>query len=201
MDHTEDIGETPVNNNSDNKQEVTGEELFRRYLAGDEYAFEDLVVLYEGDLSRFINSKLNDYYETKHLIIETFGQLAVNGRKFKGQASLKTYLFTIARNLVVKHLKARKKHDHISYDEIVYDIGDEGKTPDVFMEQEETKHSLHEAMKGLKEEYYKTLTLLYFEDMSYRQAGKVMGKSEKQIKDLAYRAKASLKKKLEADTM
>ena len=179
--------------------DVTGEELFRRYLAGDEYAFEDLVALYEADLSRFINSKLNDYYETKHLTIEAFGQLAVNGKKFAGQSTLKTYLFAIARNLVAKHLKARNKisNDYISYDEIVYDISDGGQTLDIQMEREETKQMLHEAMRELKEEYHKTLTLLYFEDMSYRQAGQVLGKSEKQIKDLAYRAKASLKKRIE----
>ena len=183
-----------VNKSSD----ITGEELFRRYLAGDDYAFEDLVALYEADLSRFINSKVNDYYETKYLTIEAFGQLAVSGRKFAGQATLKTYLFTIARNLVAKHLKARNKiqNEHISFEEILYDVSDGGLTPDDYMEAEENKRQLHEAMKGLKEDYYKTLKLLYFEDMSYRDAGKILGKSEKQIKDLAYRAKASLKKKL-----
>jgi DNA-directed RNA polymerase specialized sigma24 family protein len=42
------------------------------------------------------------------------------------------------------------------------------------------------------------LLLLYFEDMSYREAGKAMNKSEKQIKHLAFRAKKALKKKLES---
>jgi len=177
---------------------ITGEELFRRYLLGDDYAFEDLVALYEADLSRFVNSKINDYYETKYLTIEAFGQLAVSGKKFAGQSTLKTYLFTIARNLVSKHLKERNKiiNEHISFDEILYDVSDGSLTPDEYMEAEENKHQLHEAMKGLKQEYYRTLRLLYFEDMSYRDAGKILGKSEKQIKDLAYRAKASLKKKL-----
>ena len=198
MSRTEDAGENiAIEKSAIKRRELTGEELFSHYLAGDEYAFEDLVALYEGDLSRFINSKINDFYETKHLTIEAFGQLAVNGRKFAGQSTLKTYLFTIARNLVAKHLKARKKYEHISYDEIVYDISDDGQTPSDYMENEETKNTLHEVMKGLKDEYYQTLTLIYFEDMSYRQAGKVMGKSEKQVKDLAYRAKQSLKKKLE----
>ena len=117
------------------------------------------------------------------------------------KTSLKTYLFTIAKNLIVKHLKARKKHDHISYDEIVYELSDGSQSPDLMMEQEESKRLLYDAMRELKDEYYKTLTLLYFEDMSYRQAGEVLGKSEKQIKDLAYRAKVSLKKKLEAGTI
>ena len=176
---------------------VTGEELFQRYLMGDQYAFEDLVTLYEADVSRFINSKLNDYHETKYLTIEVFGQLAVSGRKFSGKSTLKTYIFTIARHLVGKHLKTRSKNDHISYDEIVYEVSDNSQTPDAYMEQIELKQQLHECMKELKDEYYRTLKLLYFEDMSYRQAGAVFGKSEKQIKDLAYRAKASLKKKLE----
>ena len=199
MNHLENVeGNRKENTLPKQKHVVTGEELFSRYLSGnDEYAFEELVALYEGDLSRFINSKINDSYEAKHLTIEAFGQLAVNGKKYKGQASLKTYLFTIARNLIAKHLKTQSKHDYISYDELVYDLSDATQTPDIHFEREETRKLLHEVMTDLKEDYLKILKLLYFEDMSYRQAGEILGKSEKQIKDLAYRARASLKKKLE----
>jgi RNA polymerase sigma-70 factor (ECF subfamily) len=180
--------------------QISGEELFQRYLSGDENAFEDLVALYSDDLSHFIDGKINDFYETKYLTIEAFGQLAVNGRKFSGQSSLKTYLFTIARNLVAKHLKDRSKNTHISYDEIVETVSLIQDAPDVYLEREETREKLLSAMELLIKDYNQVLTLLYFDDMSYLQAGKVMGKSEKQIKNLAHRAKDTLKRILEEDS-
>ena len=52
----------------------------------------------------------------------------------------------------------------------------------------ERKRQLHEAMQKLKPEHRDILYLLYFEGMSYAEAGTVMKKTEVQISSLAYRA-------------
>jgi len=175
----------------------SGEELYHRFLGGDNSAFEKLVALYEDDLSRFIYGFVQDYHETEHLTIETFAQLALNRKPFKGESTLKTYLFGIAKNLTAQHMKKRKRDQHISFEEVAeLDIGDSESIQDI-LEKEEASSSLRDAMRELKKEYHAVLILLYFENMSYRQAGYAMNKSEKQIKDLAYRAKATLKRKLE----
>ena len=41
--------------------------------------------------------------------------------------------------------------------------------------------------------------LVYFEDMSYKEAAQVMGKSEQQMTNLVYRGKQSLKTILERE--
>ena len=64
---------------------------------------------------------------------------------------------------------------------------------------EERKRQLYEAMEKLKDDYREALYLVYFEDMSYRQAASVMGKSESQITKLVYRGKQSLKIILEKE--
>jgi RNA polymerase sigma-70 factor (ECF subfamily) len=177
---------------------MSGEELHRRFLDGDHSAFEDLVELYEHELALFINAIVHDHHEAKHLVIETFTQLALHGKKFEGRSSLKTYLFTIGKNLAIKYVKNRRKERHISYEDAIETLVNEDETPYHFMEREENKRYLREAMHDLKEEYRIVLELLYFEDMSYIEAGETMKKSVKQVTDLAYRAKASLKKKLES---
>ena len=175
---------------------MTGEELFRRYLAGDDDAFETLVSLYDDELFHFINRILNDFHEAKHLAIEAFARLAVGGKKFANESSLKTYLFTIGKNLAARYMKKRWREQHISIEEIVELLIDDDDTPESYMEREENRRLLREAMYDLKDDHRVILILLYFEDMSYIQAGNAMGKSEKQIKQLAHRAKAALKKKL-----
>ena len=54
-------------------------------------------------------------------------------------------------------------------------------------------------LKKLKAEYREALYLVYFEDMSYRDAATVMNKSESQITKLVYRGKQSLKVILEQE--
>ena len=185
---------------SDNMHEETGEVLFRRFREGMD-AFDLIVSLYEDELSRYIYGIIKDSHETKHLTIEAFGQLATSGKKFAGKSTLKTYLFTIGKNLALRHMKARQKHDHISYDEIAEALCDDNETPHGYLEREESKQQLHEAMSELTEDHRTVLRLLYFDGLSYREAGREMGKSEKQISLLAYRAKVALKKRLERNDM
>ena len=181
----------------ENKQNISGDELYRRFLSGDDGAFEDFVKMYEDSLSRYIYGIVQDYHEAEHLTIETFSQLVFNTKSFDGKSCIKTYLFAIGKNLSFQVLKKRGREKHLPFEEAATIPEDESKTPHSFLEKEENKHCLQKAMQGLKEEYHAVLVLLYFEDMSYIQAGRAMNKSEKQIKNLAHRAKVALKKKLE----
>ena len=182
---------------TDTGHKLSGEECFQRFLAGDEDAFDELVALYEAELSRYIYSIVNDYHESKHLVMETFASLAVGGSKFAKRSSLKTYIFTIGKNLALRYMKMRGREQHIPYEEAIETAMDAGDSPYDFFERAENKQFLSEAMKGLKDDHRTILILLYFEDMSYVQAGCIMGKTEAQISSLAHRAKAALKKKLE----
>lgn len=174
-----------------------GEELYRRYLDGDSDAFEALVGLYENELSLFIVGIVHDLHEAKHLVIEAFAQLAVNGN-FEGRSSLKTYLFTIGKNLAMRHMRMRGRETHIAFEDVLENVISETETPEAFLQRKENKRMLHVAMQDLKPDHRVVLYLLYFEDMSYIEAGQVMKKSERQIEGLVFRAKVALKKILES---
>ena len=188
-----------MSNNTE--QHTRGDELYRRYLEGDNEAFEDLVGLFEDDLSRYIYNMVNDYYETKHLTIETFARLAVGGKKFAFRSTVKTYLFTIGRNLCCQHIKKRGKEAHVPYEEVLETLADDGDTPDMVLEREENKRRLHAAMCEMKEEHRVVIDLIYFQDMSYSEAARVMSKTVRQIEGLARRAKETLKHRLENDDL
>jgi len=179
--------------------ELTGEELYRRFLDGDKDAFQELVDLYGHELSLFLYGIVHDRHEAKHLSIETFAQLAASGGRFSKKSSLKTYLFTIGKNLAAKHVKMRGREAHISFEEIAGTLLDKTETPEQSMEKEENRRLIGEAIRAMNDDYRVVIELLYFDDMSYLEAGRVMKKSVKQIGDLAYRAKASLKKRLKSE--
>jgi len=180
----------------DKKLTRTAEELYSSFLGGDEIAFEELIAMYEDELSLFIYNKVRDYHDAKHITIESFARLATIGR-FAGRSSIKTYLFAIAKNLASRHMRQRGAEQNIPFDDVIGTLVDGGESPHDYMEREENRKSIRKAMMDLKEDYRIVLELLYFEDMSYSETGRKMNKSKDQIKVLAYRAKASLKKKLE----
>ena len=59
--------------------------------------------------------------------------------------------------------------------------------------KDEQNQNLQKALKKLKKEYSDVLYLIYFEEMSYEEAGIILKKSSKQIKNSVFRAKNVLK--------
>ena len=65
--------------------------------------------------------------------------------------------------------------------------------------KEEQKIALRRAMRRLKEEYGQALYLSYFEDLSNAEIARIMHKSKRQVENLIYRGKQSLKLELEKE--
>ena len=64
---------------------------------------------------------------------------------------------------------------------------------------EERNRILHFCMDEMNPDYREVLYLIYFDDMSYAQAADVTGKTVKQITNMLYRGKESLRKLLERE--
>ena len=173
------------------------EKLYHRYLAGEEAAADILVERYGDALTIYIYGFTGDLMDAEDLMIEAFSLMFAKARPVRETGTFKGYLFKIGRNLAGRH---RKKHllRFISLDELVFEP-----KSDVLVEtplyQEERKKLLYSAMARLKEDYREALYLVYFEEMSYRQAASVMGRTESQITKLVYRGKQSLKTILEKE--
>lgn len=58
---------------------------------------------------------------------------------------------------------------------------------------QEEKIAVNAALNRLPEEYRTVLHLIYFEELSYEDAARVMRKSRKQVDNLLYRAKKALR--------
>ena len=64
---------------------------------------------------------------------------------------------------------------------------------------EERNRVLHCCMSEINPDYREVLYLTYFEDMRYAQAAEVTGKTVKQITNMVYRGKESLRRLLERE--
>ena len=174
---------------------ISDETAYRRYLDGEQKAADLLVERYGDALTLYINGYIKDIHEAEDLMIEAFSQLFAKERPIEGVGSFKTYLYKTAR-----HLRHKQKHRlaFLCLDEL--DFEPQSNTLiDTDLLRSERDRQLYDALEKLKAEYREALYLVYFEDMSYRDAATVMNKSESQITKLIYRGKQSLKVILEQE--
>ena len=75
-----------------------GASSYRRYLDGEEAAFEQIVKDYFDSLIGFIDSYVHDVSAAEDIAIDTFSDLIVHKHRYNFRVSLKTYLFMIGRN-------------------------------------------------------------------------------------------------------
>ena len=174
-----------------------GESSYRRFLDGDESAFGELLDMYSENLIFFINRYVNNVAVAQELSEDVFVELLIHKRRYNFKTSLKTYVFTIARNKSVSYLRKCSRRPECAY-EYIGNEADRRNLEDEFLKKERDK-KLHAAIDTLSEDYKTVLHLIYFENMSYEQAAAVMKKSKKQIENLVYRARQTLKKTLEKE--
>ena len=174
-----------------------GESSYRRFLDGDESAFGEILDMYSENLIFFINRYVRNIAVAEELAEDVFAELLIHKRRYNFKTSLKTYIFTIGRNKAVSYVRKCVRHPECAY-EYIENESDRRSLEDEFI-QRERERELHEALNKLNEDYRTVLHLIYFEEMSYAQAAKVMKKNTKQIENLVYRARNSLKKELEKE--
>ncbi len=180
-----------------NTQDI-GESSYRQYLEGDKDKFKVLVEYYGANLIYFINGYVKNIFVAEDLMEETFCDLVYYKHRYKGKSSFKTYLFSIARNKAVDYLKSKAKATITSLDDLSVIANDDLNLENMVVRKEEYRH-LYSALSKIKYEYRNVLYLFYFEDMSYNEIAKVMKKNNKQIKNLMYRAKQTLKLIMETE--
>lgn len=174
-----------------------GESSYRRFLDGDESAFGELLDMYSENLIFFINRYVHNISVAQELSEDVFVELLIHKRRYNFKTSLKTYVFTIAHNKAVDYIRKCARHPECAYEYIENEC-DRISIEDEFLKKERARE-LHKAIEALNDDYKTVLHLIYFEDMSHEQAGTVMKKNKKQIENLVYRAKQSLRKELKKE--
>lgn len=170
-------------------------ERYRRFLDGDDNGLIEIIDEYHEGMSLYLNSIVNNMCLADDIVQETFVKLAIKKPPFRGKCSFKTWLFTIARNCAIDHLRKDQKISDLSLDEhlVISDVIDTEK--EYF--KEEQKKELYRAMKRLNPEYYQVLYLMYFEDLDTSDIARIMHKAKRQVSDLIFRARKSLRSELE----
>ena len=175
-----------------------GASSYRRFLDGDDSGIVDIIKEYKDGLILYLNGFTGNIHTSEELMEDTFVKLITKTPKFSGKCSFKTWLYTIGRNVAIDSLRHRSKIFETSIDEYA-DLASEEEGLEQAYIREERKITVHRALRKLKPEYQQVLYLIYFEGFDHAGAAAVMKKNKRQIENLVYRAKVSLKSELDKE--
>ena len=177
---------------------MTAASSYRRFLEGDDDGIVQIIKDHKDGLMIYLNSFVQNIHLAEDLTEDTFVKLIARRPRFSGKSTFKTWLYAIGRNVALDFLRKNAKLPTVSAEEAMTLIADEADVARQYL-CSERKLQVHKALKQLNDEYRQVLVLLYFEDFQNEQVASIMGKSKKQIENLVYRAKLSLKSELEKE--
>ena len=169
-----------------------GASSYRRFLDGDESAFDEIMKELFDNLVFFIDRYVHDIHAAEDIAIDVFSDLVVNKHRYNFKVTLKTYLFMLGRSRALNYIKRRKVIDFVDITQ-ADDTFAEQKSLEEIILSDEKKRIVNDALRSLSEDMRVVIHLIYFENLSYTQAAKVMKKNPKQIDNLLYRAKKELR--------
>jgi len=175
-----------------------GASSYRRFLDGDDDGIVEIVRYYKDGLILYLKGFVTNIYIAEELAEETFFRLMIKKPKFSGKSSFKSWLYAIGRNIAVDYVRRDSKLLDKPIEDMETYLGDVTDLELSYI-KEERKIMIHRALEKLPSDYRQIIWLVYFEGFSNEESSIAMKKSSRQIRNLLYRAKQSLKSELEKE--
>lgn len=169
--------------------------LIVRAQNGDSEAFGEIYSLFLRRIFRFINFSVNDYELSQDLTQNTFLKAWRSINRFSvKKGSFQAFLFTIARNSVIDWYRKRKELPLKDVAEPASLVNVEEKVI-----RDEENLAVHRSISKLNFFEREIVTLRYFEDLTFAEIAKVVGKREGAIRVRVYRVIKNLKRHIEGE--
>lgn len=149
-----------------------------------EKEYNECVTLYADHVYRFIVKNLRHEENSKDVVQSAFEKLWINRERVETERS-KSYLFTVAYNQMIDHIRKNKK---IKLQE---NFSDETKATN--QPHHNINKILNEALQRLSETQRSLVLLKDYEGYSYNEIAQITSLSESQVKVYLHRARIQLK--------
>ena len=139
-------------------------------------AFKTLITLYKERLYWHIRHIVKSHDDADDVLQNTFIKVFKNINKFKGDSQLYSWLYRIATNEALTHLKRNAKLKNIT-NEDAQDLAINNLQSDVYFEGEDIQIKLQKAIATLPEKQQLVFKMKYFEEMKYEEMSEVLDTS------------------------
>lgn len=146
-----------------------------------EAAFSFLVDKYSRQLYAVIRRIVYRHEDADDVLQNTFIKVWKNINRFEGQSKLSTWMYTIATNEALSHLRREKASRKLPLTTEEYDLT-EILTSDPYFDGDEADAKFMAAIEELPEKQKLTFELRYFQDLPYKEISEITGTSEGALK-------------------
>ena len=203
----EGLGNTVLSASPDAARLTENAGFIEKLRSRDAAAFDQLVTAYSSDVNALLIRLTNDREESADLVQETFLKALRNIGSFRGDCSLKTWLFRIAINESRNRFrwwKRRRRDTTFSLDATIGDsetaiwetMADSGISPEDAAIRRERSQRLETALSSLKAVYREAVTLCDIEGLSYEECAQALDTNVGTVKSRLSRGRDELRRKL-----
>jgi RNA polymerase sigma-70 factor, ECF subfamily len=177
--------------------------LVERTVAGDQKAYELLVIKYQRRIERLIGRMVRDTDLVEDIAQETFIRAYRALSQFRGEAQFYTWLYRIAVNTAKKALGDLKRDPLVSEnalrggddDDETSSVENElttAETPETVLAAKEIAAAVNSAMEALPDELRQAVTLREIEGLSYEEIAEVMNCPIGTVRSRIFRAREAI---------
>lgn len=178
-------------------------QLVERTVAGDQRAYELLVIKYQRRIERLIGRMVRDQDLVQDIAQETFLRAYRALHQFRGDAQFYTWLYRIAVNTAKKALLEMKR-DPVMIESALHISDDEDETfrsrneptteetPETVLAAREIAAAVNAAMEALPEDLRQAVTLREIEGLSYEEIASAMNCPIGTVRSRIFRAREAI---------
>jgi RNA polymerase sigma-70 factor (ECF subfamily) len=182
-------------------------QLVERTVAGDQRAYELLVIKYQRRIERLIARMVRDTDLVQDIAQETFIRAYRALHQFRGEAQFYTWLYRIAVNTAKKALVDLKRNPVVTEsalrggddDDETSRLGHEltsDETPETVLAAQEIAAAVNAAMEALPEDLRQAVTLREIEGLSYDEIATAMGCPIGTVRSRIFRAREAISQRV-----
>ena len=159
--------------------------------------YKELFSRYQKKLFAYIFHLVGNKDEAEDILQNVFSKTYKNINKFDTSRKFSSWIYRIAHNEAINFLKRRNKRYSVSWEDITtskdkLDTASNDEMPEEKWEHLEIVREIDQALEKLPKKYQQVLKLRYFQEYSYEDIGKMLGKPVNTIGTLINRAKKKL---------
>ena len=168
----------------------------------DPELLDQLIETYQHRLLRYLLFLTGKREVAEDLFQETWMRVLLRGAQYNGKARFDTWLFTIARNLVIDLSRKRQmasldEMSEAGEDERPFEVAIDGPSPLEQFATREDRAEVAEVLLKLEPNYREVLILRFHEEMSLEEIASFTNAPLSTVKSRLYRGLAALKPEVE----
>lgn len=176
---------------------MTDERIIELFRCGQqEEAFRGIVDAYTERLYWHVRRFLCSHDDTNDLLQDIFIKIWAALSTFRGDAKLYTWVYRIATNEVLNHLRKQKFRALISLDS-AFGVLERKIDEDTYFNGDELQRELHKAIQRLPEKQRIVFNLRYFDEMKYEEISEITGTSVGALKASYHHAYTKVKEDMQ----